>query len=219
MAKMSTDGSRPTSRTLRPSMPQKKVLTDICWKMTEPQQCLVIIWETWQRAQGVDLASQSELVLEQVRSTEVLPQDTEHPLLTPQDTFGAGIHRLDLPWHIHITSHGCLIGLGSGEFGSQVDDLCSLSHSSGHSWAVFTVWQVALSYWGETAIWVLLPWAIVLGLQQFLRWWCVSSGIHINARTQGYQAEHCLLRTWSILFTSLISGFNVFLISVFRHSA
>lgn len=86
---------------------------------------------------------------------------------------GAGIHRLDLPWHIHITSHGCLIGLGSGEFGSQVDDLCSLSHSSGHSWAVFTVWQVALSYWGETAIWVLLPWAIVLGLQQFLRWWCV----------------------------------------------
>lgn len=116
---------------------------------------------------------------------------------------GAGIHRLDLPWHIHITSH----------------DLCSLSHSSGHSWAVFTVWQVALSYWGETAIWVLLPWAIVLGLQQFLRWWCVSSGIHINARTQGYQAEHCLLRTWSILFTSLISGFNVFLISVFRHSA
>lgn len=31
--------------------------------------------------------------------------------------------------------------------------------------------------------------------------------IHMNAKTQGFPAEHCPITRWSILFTSLVSGF------------
>ena len=47
-------------RTVRPSTPQKKLPTDNPWTTTEPQKCVAITWETWQRAHGVDLASQSD---------------------------------------------------------------------------------------------------------------------------------------------------------------
>ena len=40
------------------------------------------------------------------------------------------------------------------------------------------------------------------GLEPFLSsLWCVS-GIHLNARTQGFPAECCTVTRWSVLFTS-----------------
>jgi len=42
------------------------------------------------------------------------------------------------------TSHRCLFGLRSGEFGGQVNtSLCS----SNHSWTIFALWQGTLSCW------------------------------------------------------------------------
>ena len=35
-----------------------------------------------------------------------------------------------------------------------------------------------------------------------------SSGIHVNARTQGFPAECCIVRRWPMLFPKLVSGFN-----------
>lgn len=37
--------------------------------------------------------------------------------------------------------------------------------------------------------------------------WCMSSGIHMNVRTQGFQAQDCTLMRWWMLFTSPISLF------------
>ena len=40
-------------------------------------------------------------------------------------------------------------------------------------------------------------------------WFIQSGGIHMNARSQGLPAEHCTVKTWSLFFISLVSGFNV----------
>ena len=40
-----------------------------------------------------------------------------------------------------------------------------------------------------------------------LKWVC--SGIHMNARTQCFPAEHCIVLKLSLLLTSLFSGFKV----------
>lgn len=48
-----------------------------------------------------------------------------------------------------VTSCGCLIGLGSREFGGRVNALGSLSCSFSRFWAVVAVWQSTLSCWGR----------------------------------------------------------------------
>ena len=56
---------------------------------------------------------------------------------------------------------------------------------------------------------VLLWWGGVLGPQQCLDGWCVSTGIHMSASTQGFPAEHRMVMRRSKLFTSPVSGFNI----------
>ena len=51
-----------------------------------------------------------------------------------------------------------------------------------------------------------MPWAT---LQQCLSGLCCQSGTHVNARSQGFPAEHYILLRWSGLFTSPVNGFNV----------
>lgn len=50
-----------------------------------------------------------------------------------------------------------------------------------------------------------LPWG---GVQWCLGGWCVPSGIHMNATSQGFP-EHCIVTRWSVLFASPLSVFNV----------
>lgn len=67
------------------------------------------------------------------------------------------------------TSHRCLIGLRSGGFGGQGNDLNSLSCFSNHSWTIFA--ERRHCHQG-----MLLPRRGVLGLQQCLgRWYKVTS--------------------------------------------
>lgn len=56
---------------------------------------------------------------------------------------------------------------------------------------------------------VLLRWGVVLGPQQYLDGWCMSSGIHMTARTQGFVGERCIVTRWSMWFTSPVSGSSV----------
>ena len=42
-----------------------------------------------------------------------------------------------------------------------------------------------------------------------LNGWFVASGIHMNASTLGFLAEHCIVMRWSMLFTSPASGHNI----------
>ena len=50
-----------------------------------------------------------------------------------------------------------------------------------------------------------LPWG---GVQWCLGGWCVPSGIHMNATSQGFP-EHCIVTRWSVLFASLFSVLSV----------
>ena len=71
-------------------------------------------------------------------------------------------------------SHRCLIRFGSGELGGQVDAFSSLSRSRGRCWAILMVCQGSSSCSGGK--W---HWGVSL-----------SVGIHMNARTQDFPAEH-----------------------------
>lgn len=55
----------------------------------------------------------------------------------------------------------------------------------------------------------LFPWGGALGLQWCLDGYCMSSGIYINVRTQGFSAEHCIVTRWSMIFSLPVSHFNV----------
>ena len=75
--------------------------------------------------------------------------------------------------------------------------VCSLSSS----WAVFAVYQGALS------------------CQQSLDGWFMSSGIYMNASTQGFPAGHHIVMRWSMLFTPPIScGWWVYIQWVFIYA-
>lgn len=39
----------------------------------------------------------------------------------------------------------------------------------------------------------------------------MSKNIHMNARTHGFPAEHCIVERWSMIFNSPAIGFNVLL--------
>lgn len=80
--------------------------------------------------------------------------------------------------HLCSTSHRC-----------QVNTLTSFSR---HSWAIFAVWQGALSAAkGHCHYGVLLPWRGVLSPQNVYVGCICLSNIHINSRTESFQAEHC----------------------------
>ena len=61
------------------------------------------------------------------------------------------------------------------------------------------VWQDSVSCWDCHR-----NQAVCL-VQNMVRW-CMSHGVHMNARTQGFPAEHCIVTGWSKL---PISGFDV----------
>lgn len=61
-------------------------------------------------------------------------------------------------------------------------------------------------HWG-----VPMPWGGVLGPQLCLDGWCESISVHMNARTQGFPAEHCIVPRWSP-----VSGFNVVITVTFE---
>lgn len=80
-----------------------------------------------------------------------------------------------------------------GNLRAWVDTLRSLSCSYHHSWEVFAMcWHPR--WWG--VLWC------VSG-------WCLSSGIHMKARTSSFSAEHCIIRRWSIVFISPDKGFTI----------
>lgn len=58
---------------------------------------------------------------------------------------------------------------------------------------------------------VLLWWWGVLGPQQFLDGWFISSDIHMNASSQGFPSRtlHCHEIDWLMLLSSVVSGFDV----------
>ena len=90
------------------------------------------------------------------------------------------------------SSNGCLIRLGARKSGGQVDALSSVLCTD-HSRAVFPVWQVTLSCCGCLCH----------------QGGCMSSGFHMNARTQGFPAGHCIVTNslHHIHFTHLSSLF------------
>lgn len=98
----------------------------------------------------------------------------------------------------------------------QVNDLGSFPCSPGHSWVVFAVVQGTLSFCGVYCSWeVVLTWGSVLGLQWSLDGWCMSSGINMTARSQGFPEERCIVTRWWMLFSSPVSLVMSCLISVY----
>lgn len=81
-----------------------------------------------------------------------------------------------------------------GEFGGKGNTLYSLSCSSNHCWTIFAVWQDASFCWKGK-----LP----LGNNVAMKWWTCSavmfrqmvwqSSTEMNARSQRFSAEHCLM--------------------------
>lgn len=103
-----------------------------------------------------------------------------------------------------------LIGLGSWEFGGWLNasgsSWCSLSYFS----VALVVWQCTLSCWGRllapvsvSSLWNGCPWALTNNWADLM---CQSS---MNVRAKDFPAAYCIVMTWSILFTSLVSVFNV----------
>lgn len=76
-----------------------------------------------------------------------------------------------------------------------------------HYWAVFTVRQDTLPWWGRP-----LPLGGILDLQQCWGWGgggLHQCGIHVNAETCGFPPKHCIVMWWSRLFPLSVSGFNI----------
>lgn len=97
-------------------------------------------------------------------------------------------------------SHGCLIGLGFGAFGGKVNNLGSLLCSSSNFWTDFTGWQAAEGHWSwECHYMELCIWS---------GGWYMSSNIHMNASTQDFPVERCIVLKWWMLFNSAVIGFN-----------
>lgn len=99
----------------------------------------------------------------------------------------------------------CMIRLGWGEFGGQVIILSSLSHSLGHSWAVFAAagQVVLLGVGGSAFLECLCHERVCLVYDSVWGGWCLSSGVHMNARSFPSWTLHC------DEMTSVTSGFNV----------
>lgn len=74
---------------------------------------------------------------------------------------------------------------------------------------LLAVWQHASPCWGIMSSGCASAIGTVLSLQGCLRKWFVSSGVHMDARIQGFPEEYCTAARKAMLFSLTISGFHV----------
>ena len=153
---------------------------------THPNPVQTNYTPSWQRTQGVKLASSSSRSQSSWASTGCA-RTNSHPCWGPHGSFLA-----------QTASSGSSVGLRSGESGGQVDTLSSSPLSSSHFWAVFAVLQTRCPAGGA------LPSRSAAAMRgYYLVCSCVwvtgvcQRDILMNARTRGFTA--CFFWTVAIL--------------------
>lgn len=117
------------------------------------------------------------------------------------------------PWIKHHGSNiflhipQILVWLNSWEFVDQISAFGSVTFLELFLTSFYGVAGHIDLLWGVLPL--LLPGGCLHILHRYLGWWCASSDINMNVRTQGFAGEHCTTR-WLMLINSPVTcAFNV----------
>lgn len=95
-----------------------------------------------------------------------------------------------------------------------IDWTCS--RMSGHSFADFVMWMSTLYCGGGPAVQECRCCEVIYLVYTVFGWVVHVKGIHLNARTEGFRAEHIILTRWWSYLLCLLVFLSLWLIGVYR---